>query len=271
MLFRSHNEQGTLSATTLLKGEKEIVLYDRHFDELEQDAADMVWASFGTALHLLMEKQNDDAFKEEFFETQVGEFKVTGRVDRYDLEHEILEDWKTASTWKVIYQDFDDWKRQGLIYSWLMKQAGLTVRKCRFVALLKDHSKTKAKTEVSYPQKPVYVYEFGVTDADLEEIGAFIKNKVQKVTNAYQQDDDSIAPCSESERWATAPKFAVMKEGRKSAVKLFDNKDDARAMLSSLDDKHYLQERPGESKKCVDYCPCRDFCNFYKSIVAVGD
>lgn len=266
-----HNPVGTLSATTLLKGEKEIVLFDRHFDELEQDAADMVWATFGTALHAIMEKQNDDAFKEEYFECQVGAYKVTGRVDRYDLEHEVLEDWKTASTWKVIYQEFDDWKRQGLIYAWLMKQANLNVRKCRFVALLKDHSKSKAKTDSSYPQKPVYVYEFEVTDDDLKAIEAEIRNKVQKVTNAYEQDDDSIAPCSESERWATAPKFAVMKEGRKSAVKVFDSEKEANEMLAGLDDKHWLQKRPGESKKCVDYCPCSAFCNFYKSIVAVGE
>ena len=48
-------------------------------------------------------------------------------------------------------------------------------------------------------------------------------------------------------------------------------REDAEKMLESLDDKHWLQERKGESKKCVDYCVCRDFCQFYKSISAVGD
>ena len=34
-----HNPSGTLSATTLLQGDKQIVLYDRHFEEMTQDAA----------------------------------------------------------------------------------------------------------------------------------------------------------------------------------------------------------------------------------------
>ena len=76
-----HNRPGTLSATTLLKGDKEIVLYNRHFDELTQDAADLVWASFGTAFHAIMEKQDTEAFKEEAFEVEVEGWKVTGRVD----------------------------------------------------------------------------------------------------------------------------------------------------------------------------------------------
>lgn len=40
---RRHNEPGCFSATTLNKGAKEIILSDRHFDEIEVDAADSVW------------------------------------------------------------------------------------------------------------------------------------------------------------------------------------------------------------------------------------
>ena len=257
-----HNPQGTLSATTLLKGDKEIVLYDRHFDELEQDASDLVWATFGTAFHSIMEKQEDDAFKEEAFEVQVDDWKVTGRVDRYDLEHEILEDWKTASVWKVIYGDFKEWKAQGLTYAWLMKQNGLNVKKCRFVAILKDHSKTEAKRKPDYPQRPVFIYEFDVTDADLEATEARIRAKIKSVTEAYNKSDDEIAPCTEEERWATATKYAVMKDGRKTALKLCDTMSDAQSCMAAMGGTR-VDIRPGESKKCSDYCPCADFCNFY--------
>ena len=149
-----HNEPKTLSATTLLKGTKEIILTDRHFDEIEEDASERVWASFGSAFHLLMEKQNDSAFKEEKFEVPLFGWKVTGRVDRYDMENETIEDWKTASVWKIIKRDFTEWHLQGLIYAWLMKQNGLNVRHIRFIAFLKDHSKTEAKRKADYPQAP---------------------------------------------------------------------------------------------------------------------
>ena len=263
-----HNPAGTLSATTLLKGDKEIVLYDRHFEELEQDAADLVWATFGTALHTVMEKSEDDAFKEEAFSVDVDGWKVTGRVDRYDLQKEILEDWKTAAVWKVINGDFKDWKAQGLTYAWLMKQSGLIVNRCRFVALLKDHSKSKAKTDKSYPQKPVFIYEFDVTENDLEETEKRIRAKIKSVTEAYKLGDDDIAPCSEEERWATATKYAVMKEGRKTAVKVCDDKETANLYIEQTGGNGlYVQERPGESKKCQDYCPCAEFCNFYHECV----
>lgn len=260
-----HNETGTISATTLLKGEKEIVLTDRHFNEITVDASDMVWATFGSAFHLLMEHQEDDSFKEERFEVPVGKYTVTGKVDRYDLEREVLEDWKTASVWKVIYGDFADWKEQGLTYAWLLKQNGLTVKKCRFVALLKDHSKTEAKRKADYPQKPVYVYEFEVTDEELEAVENRIVSKVAKVASAYKLEDDKIAPCTAEERWATADKYAVMKDGRKTALKVCDTKEEAEKLLSELGGTR-IEERKGESKKCADYCPCREFCNFWKSL-----
>lgn len=261
-----HNGDKTISATILLQGDKQIVLTDRHFDEIEEDAADMVWASFGLAFHLLMEKQNDNTFKEEAFEVSIADWKVTGRVDSYDLENEILVDWKTASVWKVIYGDFEDWRRQGLVYAWLMKQNGLNVKKCRFIAFLKDHSKTDAKRKPDYPQKPVYVYEFDVTEEALKETENFIKNKVLSVSQSYEKTDDEIVPCSSEERWETLTKWAVMKEGRKTAIRVFENKEDAELLLKSLNGGHFLEERKGESKKCLDYCPCCEFCNFYKEM-----
>ena len=261
-----HNASGTLSATTLLQGDKQIVLFDRHFDELVQDAADMVWATFGTAFHAIMEKQPGNTFKEEYFEVPVGSWKVTGRVDSYDMEAEILEDYKTTSVWKVIYKSFDEWKAQGLTYAWLMKQKGLSVKRCKFYAFLKDHSKAEAKRKPDYPQKPVFIYEFDVTEADLEETEKRIKAKIESVTAAYKLADDEIAPCSEEERWATATKYAVMKNGRKTALKVCDSMSDAQTYMRDVGGDH-IEVRPGESKRCADYCPCAQFCNFYHEYV----
>ena len=262
-----HNAPGTLSATTLLQGDKQIVLYDRHFDELSEDAADLTWSSFGTAFHLLMEKQDDGAFKEESFSVDVGDWKVTGKCDRYDMEHELIEDWKTTSVWKVIYKSFDEWKAQGLTYAWLMRKAGLNVQKCRFIALLKDHSKKDAKIKPDYPQKPVYIYEFDVTEADLEATEKRIIEKIKSVTEAYKMADDDIPPCTPEERWSTATKYAVMKEGRKTALKVCEDRDSAEAFMASQTGDLYIQERPGEDKRCMDYCPCAEFCSYYKALL----
>lgn len=260
-----HNKEGEYSATTLLKDPAEVMLMKRHFDEIEVDAADSIWAVFGSAVHYIFEKQNDNAFKEERFEVPVLNSKVTGRVDNYDMENEILADFKTASIWKVTYNDFGDWRKQGLVYAYLMKKSGLNVKKCRFIALLKDHSKSKAKIDSSYPQSPVYVYEFDVTDKDLEEIEKFIFNKVADFEKAEKIPDEELPACSKEARWATDDKFAVMKTGRKTAIKLFDNREEAEKNMAALGGT-YIEERKGESRKCLDYCSACEFCPFYKTL-----
>ena len=261
-----HNAAGCFSATTLNKGAKEIILSDRHFDEITVDAADSVWAVWGTAVHALLESQPDNNFHEESFKVPVSNSFVTGQVDSYDMENATIYDWKTASVWKVQFADFDDWRRQGMTYAWLLKQSGLDVKKCVFVALLKDHSKTKSKTDSSYPQSPVFIYEFDVTAADMEETAARILAKVQEIESAYKLDDDAIEPCSAEERWADGEKWAVMKNGRKTAIKLFDNSADADAMAGEMGNAYYVEHRPAISRKCGDYCNCKDFCNFYKAM-----
>ena len=261
-----HNAAGCFSATTLNKGAKEIILTDRHFDEIEVDAADSVWAVWGTAVHALLESQPDNNFHEESFKVPVSNSFVTGQVVSYDMENGVINDWKTASVWKVQFNDFKDWRAQGLTYAWLLQQSGLDVKKCRFVALLKDHSKTKAKTDSSYPQSPVFIYEFDVTAADMEETAARILTKVQEIESAYKLDDDAIEPCSAEERWADGEKWAVMKNGRKTAVKVFDNQLDADAMAGEMGNAYYVEHRPAISRKCGEYCNCKDFCNFYKAM-----
>ena len=262
-----HNAAGCFSATTLNKGPKEIILSDRHFEEIEVDAADQVWAVWGTAVHALLESQPDNNFHEEYFKVPVSESYVTGQVDSYDMENATIYDWKTASVWKVQYADFDDWRRQGMTYAWLLQQSGLEVKKCRFVALLKDHSKTKAKNDSSYPQSPVFSYEFDVTPEDMAETRDRILNKVLEIESAYELDDDAIEPCSAEERWADGEKWAVMKNGRKTAIKLFDNEADADAMAGEMGNAYYVEHRPAISRKRGDYCNCKDFCNFYKAMI----
>ena len=262
-----HNEKGCYSATTLLKGSTSTILTDRHFDEIEVDVADCVWQIWGTAVHKIFEDSGIDGLKEERFEVPVSHSKVTGRVDLFDEKNGVLYDWKTASTFKITFNDFSDWKKQGLIYAWLMKQNGIEVKKCRFIALLKDHSKSKARTDSNYPQLPTYKYCFDVTAEELEEIEQFIYSKVEQLEAESKLADWELKPCSNEERWATTDKWAIMKTGRKTALKVCESEEEAKSLLQSMGGTN-IEYRKGESKKCVDgYCVCRNFCPFYKSLI----
>lgn len=262
--IEKHNAEGELSATTLIKGVKEILLTERHWDEIEVDVKDMIWSLWGSTTHSLLEKEYENTFTEEKFEEPCYDFKVTGRVDCYDMNAEILFDYKTTSAWKIVFKNFEDWKTQGLIYSWLLDMKGLKVKKCKFIAILRDWSETESLRNADYPKSPLYTYEFDVTDDDLLDIEKKIYAKVQGIMQYKDVADDEIPECTSEERWAEKTKYAVMKEGRKTAVKVFEDKSEADEYAKELGEKHYVETRQGKDKKCLRYCSCCKFCNYYK-------
>jgi hypothetical protein len=201
---------------------------------------------------------------------KIGSLTVTGKVDNYDMENEILADFKTCSQWKIKFNDFEDWRKQGLVYAYLMKHDGLNVKKCQFVALIKDHSKASAKVDPDYPKTPIFIYEFDVTEKDLVEIERYIKDKVQQYEENEMLADDEIAPCSAEERWETETTWAIKKVGRKTALKVCHTKAEAEELLPKLGGTE-IEERKGQSKRCTDYCLCNKFCNFYKEHCLKGE
>jgi hypothetical protein len=258
-----HNAEGCLSATTLIQGVKQIVLTERHWDELTDDVSDRIWAIFGSAVHSLLESEGENDFTEQRMDYKVGDITVTGRIDNYDMRNGVIGDYKTASVNKVKFNGFTDWYTQGMIYAWLLAKNNFPVKRCRFIALLKDHSKTEASRDSQYPKDPVHVYEFPVTAMGLFKIGSFIKNKLNEYKRCAALADDAIPPCSPEERWDRPPKFAVMKNGLKRAVRLFDDRDAADRLAAEKGTGHYVESRQGESIRCQSYCLCCRFCNFY--------
>lgn len=268
-----HNKDKCISATSLKKGVREFLLETRHWNELTDDVSDRIWAIFGTSVHALLERETPDSFTEENFEEKIGNWTVTGRLDNYNMKTETIEDYKTASTWKVIFKDFDDWKSQGLIYSWLLSKNGLKAKKCRFIAMLKDFSKSKAKFDPSYPQSPVYIYEFDVTDKDLKETEEFIINKIDELEKSVNLPDNELPMCTKKERW-TKEEFAVYKseedyKAGKRALKVFKadktSMEDAEKMADTYirDCGGYKVDRSTDGK-CTEYCSACEFCKYYK-------
>lgn len=280
-----HNKPGEISATTLIQGTKQVILTQRHWNELEDDVSERIWAVFGTAVHALLENEGENDFCEIELKQKVSNITVTGRLDNYNMATGTICDYKNTSVYKIKASSqkeadgkvhgFPEWKMQGLIYAWLLQKNGLPATKCRFIALLKDHSKTEAERDNSYPQSPVYVYEFDVTKEDLEEIESFIMKKVFQYELFSSTEDNQIPECTSEERWQKKDVYAVKKEGRKTAVKLFDTQKEAEEKIEELGKGHYLEVRKGESMKCKNYCLCSKFCSFCQQNLAniddVGD
>lgn len=254
------------SVTTILKDVREILLTRRHQNEIEQDVADMIWLILGTATHNILEnsQEADTEFKEEHFveEVQNG-YKLSGQADLYNAEEKMVTDYKTCSVWKVIYDDWEDYKKQLLMYAWAFKKMGFEVEKGQIVAIIKDHSKTKAKVDSSYPPYPVYKKVFNFSEQEFKEIEEFIKDKFTQIEKYENTEDDKLPICTEESRWNDGDKYAVKKKGNKRALRVYDTLEEAEAHLKQ-DDSLELEIRKGEDKKCLEYCSCCEFCSYWK-------
>lgn len=248
------HRKGDFSVTQLLKGATEIALERMFSEKLEMDVSEAVNMMLGTAVHKLFEEQeSDNILNEHYMETPVyAGFRVSGTADSLDLILEEVTDYKTCSVWKVIYNDYDDWKEQlkAYLYLWFM-ETGKIWHKGKIIALLKDFSQTDAERKADYPKLPIVTIRFEFTDAEIFGVPERWTEKIIAVLGKLSNQD--FGCCSESERWAKPAKYALMKKGRQSALKLYDTEEEA--LTAKGDDQNlYIEYRAGEDVKCKGYC-----------------
>jgi len=263
------------SVTDVLGGTCEAVLKRRHQGEGEEDVADRIWALFGTAVHKVLQnaKSTESQLQENWLSIPIGDdgYELSGIFDLYDDETKTVTDWKTCSVWKVTFGDYEDWRRQALMYCWMLRQLGIEAEHGEIVAIMRDHSMRKAKTEKDYPPHPVHRISWDFTEEDFETVEADIAEWFANVAHEETVDDEFLEPCKPVQRWHRDDKWAVMRKGQKRAVKLFGSKDEAVGFMDWLADqpsnkgkKLYIEERPGEDTKCDSYCGVAEFCPFYR-------
>ena len=264
-------EPNEYRVTQLLKGIRETILERRHYHEIEQDVSDMIWLLFGTAVHSIIEhhKEADHEFKEERIKIRIGNYILSGKFDLYNAETKTITDYKTCSIWKVVNGDYEDWRRQLLIYAYMLQSIGFPVEKAEIIALMKDHSKAQAKIKADYPKQPVRKITFTFTEKDFAEIESWLHQRFEEIAKAEKLPDDELPLCTPEERFNSGDKFAVMKKGRKTAIRVLDSYEKAEEWME-YNGGDYIEVRKGEDKKCQDYCSACEFCNYYKEVVANG-
>ena len=264
------------SVTTILSGIKSFILAKRHQNEIEMDASEGINMLLGTAVHNIFEgHENEDELAEEYVKVKVNElYSLSGKFDLYNLKEEEVTDYKTCSIWKIKFKDYDDWRKQLLIYSWMLGKLGLKVKTAKITALIKDWKKNELKLAKlkgeQYPETPIINVPFEFTEKDFEQIEEWIVNRFNQIQNAEMLSDDDIPICSEEERWYTGDKYAVMKGTNKRAIKVFDTEEEAEE-YTKLDKSYWVEYRKGKNVKCEDYCNACQFCNYYKQYVEVKE
>lgn len=269
---------GRYSVTRVLGSTCEAVLLRRHASEIDGDVADNIWAIFGSAVHKILEqaKESDTQIKEDWISADVIErngirYQLSGIFDLYDDETHTVTDYKTTAVWKIKFGDFEDWRRQTMLYCWLLRQIGFDARRGEIVALLKDHSKREARFDSEYPQQPVFKIGWDFSDEDMATAEEMILRWFEDVAVAETLPDSQLTPCSPEQRWEKPEKWAVKKKGVKRATRVLSSEAEAIELatrLSNAQKKPYvIEHRPSEDTKCESYCDVRRWCPYYQAKV----
>lgn len=256
------------SATAILKGVREAVLQHRHDSEVEQDASEMVWLLFGRAVHSILESsvETPEQVKECKLVEDMGDgYELSGIFDLYDKGAETVYDYKTASVWRHMFGEWEDYRRQLAIYAWMLRKAGFPCTHGEIVAFYKDHSKTEARRKENYPAHPVERIRFDFGDAEMAEIEGYILDAFEAIKRAEEMPDSELPMCTEEERWHRPDKWAAKKPSVRKATRLFDTEQEAAEYAEA--NKLVVEFRPGEDAKCAKYCSVAAFCDHGRAIM----
>ena len=261
-------DPNTLSATTLMSPARVYALKNKHWEDLEIDVTDLIASRYGTAIHDSVEKVGiKNAIQEIRFKTLIQGKKITGKFDLMidmDQEEHKLVDVKSTSVWTYIYGSKDEeYIKQLSIYRYLARKNGYNVgSKADIFMIFTDWSAAKARNDSDYPQTRIKIKPIDLwTDTETEE---YIKTRISALNEALI----NLPECTEDDLWQTKTKYAVMKTGRKSAVKLFDVEEEANKQANENKD-YFVEIRPGKAKRC-NYCSCRPVCDQFKELQTKG-
>jgi hypothetical protein len=245
---------GQISVTELISPPQMRALTLKHWAELTEDASDRIWATMGQLMHKLLEehgRESEEHLIEHTLSSEVGGLTVTGTFDLYRRDG-VLTDYKFVSVWTTVDGVKREWEQQLNLYAELLRRHQYPVKRLQLVAIYRDWSKMRAQ-DSSYPQSQVCVFEVPLWPEG--EAAEFLEERVRLHRLA---EEGVLIDCSAEERWERRTKYALMRRGRKSAVRLFDTREEAEAAVSQSD--QFVEIRRGSNVRCESYCAVSAFC-----------
>jgi hypothetical protein len=254
-------KENRISVTDLVNAPLIRYLKMKHWDDLTEDASDQLWKLLGTSMHYVLEQHSpEDAFQEEKLTADINGITISGKSDLY--QNGVITDWKATSVFSFLLGNKPEWEAQLNVYAWLWKMNGFPVEKLLINALLRDWQKSKSLQDSNYPRIPFLEMEIPLWST--EDVKKYI---------LYRVSLHMLVPppeCTPEEKWQRPTTYAVMKKGRKSAVRVYNSDLEAEMKIDSIvkeKSKHYIEKRPGRRIRCEDYCIVNKFCPYYKGVI----
>lgn len=249
------------SVTELMSPPRIRRLRERFNDQMEQDVSDMLWQMLGSALHVVMERgQTENHITEERLFVEIDGVTISGAID---LQEEtpfgvVITDYKFTSAWAVMNSK-REWVEQLNIYCWLVQ----TVKKKKVVglnicALIRDwsrHDVREGYPKASIEMVPIEVWPMEKTEAYIRE-----RLELHKHAKAVADLGGEFDRCTDEDRWMSETTYAVKREGRKTAIRVFKTLEEATALAAT--EKGFVETREGEPRRCLgNYCGVAEWCD----------
>lgn len=254
-----YNARADISVTSLISPPQLDTLRKAHANEIVRDASEELFALLGSAVHQILEWGSQDEITEERLFVKYNDWTISGQIDlQRDGDNLNIVDYKVTAAYSITGDLKKEWIEQLNLYAYLVWiNKGIRVSSINIVAIIRDWSRKQATMDMTYPQSPVLTIPLPLWSiAEQEE---YLRTRVrmhQETRFAYDMGTEMIE-CSHEERWAKPDKWAVTKKGQKRA-KVFTDELEA----NSYAEEHGVEVefRPGESTRCLFYCPIRIWC-----------
>lgn len=256
-----------VSVTELISSPRIVQLRHRHWDDIEEDASEMVWSLFGSALHNVLEHGKDEhhVVEERLFKEFDG-WTISGAIDLQEVESDgiVISDYKCTSVWSVM-NDKMDWQRQLNIYAWLVEAVKQKpVKGLQIVAVLRDWSRRESETRDDYPRAPIAVVSIPLWPMDVRE--EYIRRRINAHNEALfaAASDSDLPHCTPEDCWEKPTTFAIKKKGNKRATLVVKSEEEALHQVSQLGEAYVIERRPGERTRCEKFCSVAPWCEQYQ-------
>jgi len=258
------------SVTELMSPPKIRRMREQYDEEMEIDVTKLIASQLGTFMHgKLEEKMVEGYTNEERIFHSIDGITISGAVDlqQHTDDGVVIIDYKFVKAWSVM-KSKNDWVTQLNIYKWLIE----TVKKqkvcgLQICAIIKDYS--AHSVQENYPEAEAVMINIPMWDSVTTETYVRHRLDMHRAAKQAQEFGEDLEPCTDEERWLSDTIYAVKREGRKSAIRVFKSIDEANELAEK--EKGYVEERKGEPKRCTgDFCGVSKWCKQYQGEINVA-
>jgi len=271
-----------ISTTRLIAPPRIRVLEKNNFDLIKEDVSDRIFSLLGQSVHHIIEraKQKTDIAERRLFykdDAITNGWTLSGAFDLLTRQGNLI-DFKVTSAWSAldaVTNGKDEWEQQLNVLDFLCRKKQkelirykkeIKVKSLSIMAILRDWSKMRVMQSDNYPRKQVVMIP--IRRWTEEEQENYVRTRIKLHQDAEQTNQ--LPLCTAKERWRKEDTYAVMKDGRKTAWRVFNTKDEASQFLLSqkmIEGKGCsIVFRKGEDVRCQHYCRVNEFCNHFMNV-----